>query len=260
MAIAKRGESVAGIHEQAREWLLRERRVRASSKSSQPNYATKQDCGDISSAAVTSATASAHWVEIGVQRVHTRAHRPYGQFTNHHSVFRLNNDGSTTHDFFAARQWATTTPGRVAYGSNWVNVRQTPEHDWNRGQLGAEMIDRDPLGTISGSQSIGVSLYVGKAGPAASLSWSYTQPDVTTYDTSTLVPPRARWTQEFNTFASQITSGGMQPGSAVRTIVPQPGVYNLVAVRNVVRYRYPRALFDDIREITDSRGFFVVYP
>lgn len=260
VAMANRGEPVAGIHEQAREWLLRERRVRASGEVSQPNDTTKQDCGDISSAAITSVAASAHWVQVGSQRVHTMNHRPYGQYTNHASLFRLNNDGSATHDFFAVRQWAATTPGRlVAYNSNWVNVMQTPQHDWGWGQLSAEMIDRDPFGTVSGSQSVGVSLDVSKVGPAATLGWSYTQPNVTTRDTSVLVPPLARWQQEFNTYASQTTSGGMEPGSAARTIAPAPGVYNLVAVRNVVRYRDPRVLWDEFREFSHVIGFWVVY-
>lgn len=183
-------------------------------------------------------TASASWVEIGFH-TYTIAQSPHGQFTNHTRVFRLNNDGSPSHDFFAVRQWATTTPGRVAYNSTWQNDRQIPQQDWGWGQLGAEMIDRDPLGTVSGSQTIGVSLTGGEGGTSATVSWSYTQPNVTTSDTSILVPPQARWEQQFNTEASRVTSGGMEPGSAVRTIAPVPGTYRLLEQRTAVRYRNP---------------------
>ncbi|MBS4054583.1 MAG: hypothetical protein KGZ64_07405 [Thermaerobacter sp.] len=255
MAMTNSNESVESIHKQASEWLRRERVVRRASEIGQKDSSTTPD-PDI---AASVATASASWQEIGFF-TRTMPQSPYGQFTNHSRVFRLINDGSAAHDFFAVRQWATTTPGIVAYNSTWRNDRQIPQQNWGWGQLGAEMIDRDPLGTISGSQTIGVSLAGGTEGASATLSWSYTQPNVTTNDLSILVPPRARWEQLFNTSASQTTSGGMEPGSAVRTIAPAaPGTYRLLEQRTDVRYRNPRLFGDDLREFAHVFQLSVVY-
>jgi hypothetical protein len=246
-------ESVKGIHEEAREWLHTERMAKSRKLDLQAS-----DTGQPSN---PTATGSASWVEVHFV-ARTFSHSPYGQYTNHGRLYRLLNDGSATRNFYAVRQTLFKTPGRVAFGSNWRNDKAIPRQDWGWGVLEQHMIDRDPLGTISGIQTIIVSLTAGTAGASATLSWSYTQPDVTTYDMSVLMPPVATWEQHFNTAASQTTSGGMEPGSAVQTIQPAPGIHRLLAQRATVRFRDPRGSlpWDDIfRSFAFTINWHVTY-
>jgi len=228
-------ESIRRIHEEARKWLCAEKNV------SRPIKRGLQEWPFTGITASVATLSSAQWVEVGLS-TNTFAHSPHGQYTNHSRVFRLHNDGTSVHNFYAVRQWLTTTPGIVAYGFHWHNYKTYPRQDWGWGQLGAELIDRDPLGTISGSRTIEVSLTGGSGGVTATLGWSYTQPNVTTYDLSVLVPPVATWRQSFNTLVVQTTSGGMEPGSAVRTIQPVAGsgIRRLLQQRATVWYRTAR--------------------
>lgn len=232
-------ESISRIHEEAREWLRTEKSVR------RPLERSLQELSFMGITAIAATPSSAQWVEIGLS-TNTFAHNPHGQYTNHSRVFRLQNDGTSVHNFYAVRQWLTTTPGIVAYGSAWHNLWAYPRQDWGWGQLGAEMTDRDPLGTISGSRTIEVSLTGGNSGITATLGWSYTQPNVTTYDLSVLSPPVATWRQSFNTWAARTTSGGMEPGSAVRTIQPVAGsgIRRLLQQRATVWYLIPEMLVE----------------
>jgi hypothetical protein len=245
-------ESVKGIHEQAREWLHTERMASESNKLDLQGSNTVQ---------AGNPTGSASWaVADFVARTFCRP--PYGQFTNHSRLYRLLNDGSATRNFYAVRQTLFKTPGRVAFGSNWRNDKAIPRQDWGWGALEEHMIDRDPLGTISGKQTITVSLTAGTAGASATLSWYYTQPDVTTKDMSVLWPIVATWEQHFNTTASQTTSGGMEPGSAVETIQPAPGTYRLLQQRATARFRDPRGWgpWDDIfRSFVFTINWHVTY-
>jgi hypothetical protein len=253
-------ESVKGIHEQAREWLHTERMAKSTKLDLQASD-TGEAGNPSNPTGAASPTGSARWVLLHRQTV-TRNHPPHGQFTNHGSVYRLLNDGSATRNFYAVRQTLFKTPGRVAFGSNWRNDKAIPRQDWGWGVLEQHMIERDPLGTISGPRTIGVSLTAGTRGASATLSWYYTQPDVITKDMSVLWPIVATWEQHFTSAASQTTSGGMEPGSAVETIQPAPGTYRLLAQGATARFRDPRGPlpWDDIfKSFVHTINWHIVY-
>jgi hypothetical protein len=153
------------------------------------------------------------WVEISRDTADYYLN-PYGGVTNNFELRQLSNDGDNTKDWFAIKQIFAMEPGVQAYSSSWTNKKGTMLHDWSAGTFGnAQLYDWDPMGTITGTQSISVSITGGTGGASASWGWSYTQPDVTTYDQSSTGTEKAKWQMNFNSDASKRTTGGMKPGS-----------------------------------------------
>jgi len=102
-------------------------------------------------------------------------------------------------------------------------------HDWAAGTFGSpELYEWGPLGTISGTQTIDVSITGGTGGVSTTLSWSYTQPEVTTYDRSSTATEKAKWEMNFNSDASKRSTGGMIPGSTASVVQHSSGTYRIL--------------------------------
>lgn len=136
---------------------------------------------------------------------------PYGCVTNNFNLNELQDDGDAYQDAYGIKHIFVMEPGIQKYDSNWVNDVGEPMHDWRQNSMGGEDLHEwDPLGSHDGSQTINVS--VGTSG--ASLGWQYTQPAVTTNDTSSPSSNYAQWSEEFNTSNARQNTNGMKPGSS----------------------------------------------
>ncbi len=181
---------------------------------------------------------STGWVEISRNEADYYVY-PYGGVTNNFELRQLVNDGSSAYDWFAVKQIFAMEPGCQAYGSEWINDRGYPVHDYSVSGLNPQLHDWDPLGSHTGQQTITVSITGGESGASATWSWSYTQPDVTTLDHSSTNTEIAKWEIQFNNNDVQKTTGGMKPGSSVRINQLSSGEYHLLDLISEGKFKKP---------------------
>ncbi len=176
----------------------------------------------------TGTLALSEWVPLGRNTADYYL-SPYGGVTNNYELWQLSSDGDNTRDWFAIKHIFAMEPGCQVYNSSWTNKKGTMLHDWAAGTFGSpELYEWGPLGTISGTQTIDVSITGGTGGVSTTLSWSYTQPEVTTYDRSSTGTEKAKWEMLFNSDAAKQTTGGMKPGSTGSVRQQGSGTYGLL--------------------------------
>jgi hypothetical protein len=174
---------------------------------------------------------SSDWVRVGrdTQDVFTD---PFGGMTNNHEIRKLSNDGDSTKDWFAVQQIFAMEPGIRAFQSSYVNHVGKMSNDWSAGTFGNhQLFEWEPLGTISGSQGVAVSISGGTGGASATWTWSYNQPDVTTTDLSSTGTEIAKWTMDFNSDASKTSTGGMKTGSVCSVNQHSSGTYKILDLK-----------------------------
>jgi hypothetical protein len=205
-------ESVSIIQKKAQEWY--------DSNIVNPQLAVAEQAG---------ALASAEWVTIGLMTGDYYL-SPYGGVTDNYELQQLSNDGDSTKDWFAIKQIFAMEPGCQAFEMiSWKNRMGTMLHDWSAGTFGSpELYEWDPLGTKTGAQTIGVSITGGTGGASATWSWSYDQPEVTTYDRSSTGTEKAKWEMFFNSDDAKETTGGMKPGSVGSVSQHSSGTYRIL--------------------------------
>ncbi|WP_214084052.1 hypothetical protein [Methanoculleus sp.] len=205
-------ESVSIIQKRAQEWY--------DSNIVNPQLAVAEQAGTLDRAG---------WIEIG-RNTGDYYLSPYGGVTDNYELRQLSNDGDNTKDWFAIKQIFAMEPGRQAFeGSSWTNKKGTMLHDWAAGTFGSpNLYEWDPLGTKTGEQTIGVSITGGTGGASATWSWSYDQPEVTTYDRSSTDTEKAKWEMFFNSDAAKRTTGGMKPGSVGSVSQHSSGTYRIL--------------------------------
>lgn len=162
---------------------------------------------------------------------------PYGVVLNSYQLYYLNDDNNSTYDWFAVHQFHDIEPGCHAYGSSWENEESKPSHDWSWGDVEYSLFSYSPTGTLNGSQTVGVSITGGTGGASASLGWSYTQPDITTYDDTSIPSKTAAWRSSFSGSAREYACG-MEPGSVCQTYQQSSGTYDLVKVQSLGKFEY----------------------
>jgi len=172
---------------------------------------------------------SSGWIEIG-RNTGDYYLSPYGGVTNNYELRQLSSDGDNTRDWFAIKQIFAMEPGCQAFeDSSWTNRMGTILHDWAAGTFGSpELYEWDPLGTRTGTQTIEVSITGGTGGASATWGWSYTQPEVTTYDRSSTGTEKAEWEMYFNNDDVKRTTGGMKPGSTGSVSQHSSGMYRIL--------------------------------
>ena len=196
-------------------------------------YIIEQD--NIASANIKSKSSS--WRVVGSDTAELYKD-PYGGITNNHEIRKLSNDGDSTKDWFAVKQFFAMEPGIRAYQSSYVNHVGKMSNDWSAGTFGnPQLYEWDPLGTISGTQGVAVSISGGTSGASASWTWSYNQPDVTTTDLSSTGTDIAKWTMSFNSDASKESTGGMKPGSVCSLNQHSSGTYKILDLKSEGKFR-----------------------
>lgn len=209
-------ESVQIIRERAQEWY-------------DDNVLETSDTGIL---------RGAHW-ELGASGEGDHYGDPYGGVDNNINIHYLADDPSSTRDWYAIHTFFTMTPGCHRYGSDWKNSNGVVKHNWGVSQLeNTEIHSYRPVGVKTGEQTISVSL-----SPSPALTWTYNQPEVSTYDQSHLDEEYAQWEEVFNSEASKTHPGGMEPGSSCGVDTPTPGTYKLADVVGLGLFRLGSSTF-----------------
>jgi|WetSurMetagenome_2_1015567.scaffolds.fasta_scaffold29558_4 hypothetical protein len=205
-AVAMNRDSVNGAWEDGVEWY--------QEKQAEPSTPT----------AVYSARspnwAYASWAE------HTIWDAPYGNVIVNSYFNRLNDDGSSTYDWYGDLTFFSMQPGYIVSGNNWENQYGWAIQGWDASPFADVFNEYLPNGSITGSYSnnwnIGMSAgYPGSLN--AAFSWTYTQYDTSEYCQVNSTTRQAVWCLQYNSVAAKRTSGGNQPSSTMRIYQPTAG-------------------------------------
>jgi len=112
---------------------------------------------------------------------------PRGRFNIWCEVFKLQNDGSSTYDWFNIKAHLQTIGGYSKYDSNWRTADTYANHDvhWNPASYIQDIVDYDPTTTPGvGTYTVNIGVTAGQMGAqiTASQEWSYSISDVPVID------------------------------------------------------------------------------
>ncbi|WP_407355770.1 hypothetical protein [Methanolobus sp. WCC5] len=164
---------------------------------------------------------------------------PYGGVTNNYEMYVLYNDGSSTVDWFAIVQEFGLEPGYTAYTpSVWKNYIGYAYQEWCDGTLGNEQLySYRPNGPYTGQTSQGVTITGGSGGASAGITWTYSQPDVSTVCYCSTNTDIAKWKVTCNSGAAQTSTVGINPGSTCSATQHSSGNYKILDVKGVGVFR-----------------------
>ncbi|OBZ34728.1 hypothetical protein C7960_1284 [Methanohalophilus euhalobius] len=164
---------------------------------------------------------------------------PYGGVTNNYELYCLYNDGSSTVDWFAIVQEFGLEPGYRAFApSSWKNDVGYAKQEWCDGNLGnPQLYSYRPNGPYTGQTSQSVTITGGSGGVSAGLTWTYTQPDVSTECYSSTNTDIAEWKITCNSDTAKTSTVGMNPGSTCSANQHSSGNYKILDVKGVGIFR-----------------------
>ncbi|ANF22644.1 hypothetical protein [Thermococcus piezophilus] len=148
---------------------------------------------------------------------------PYGRLNVRSLYYKLSNDGSYTYDWYSVHVRQQSVPGEYLWDSSWKTADMYTWIDADYYNSDYFLSDYAPTTTV-GSTTVGVSIGVSAgedgASISASLSWSYTLPDVVVYDQSDYYLELAKWWHNVDEGAPVGSSTyQIEPGATIR--VPQ---------------------------------------
>lgn len=164
---------------------------------------------------------------------------PYGGVMNNYELYTLYNDGSSTVDWFAIIQEFGLEPGYTVYTpSSWKNDNGYAKQEWSNGALGNEKLyNFRPNGPHTGETSQGVTISGGSGGVSVDLSWTYSQPDVSTKCYCSVNSDIAKWQMICNSDAAKTSTVAMNPGSTCSANQHSSGDYKILDVKGIGTFR-----------------------
>ncbi len=177
-------------------------------------------------------TSRASW--SGPYRFYNKKYlSPYGGVMNNYELYVLSDDGSSTVDWFAVVQEFGMEPGYRAYPiSLWKNDVGYAEQIWPNGNLGnAQLFSFRPNGPYTGQTSQSVTITGGTGGASAGLTWTYSQPDVSTECYCSTNTDIAKWKVTCNSNAAKTSTVGTNPGSTCSANQHSSGSYKILDVK-----------------------------
>ncbi|MFA0823623.1 MAG: hypothetical protein ACC612_12155 [Methanomethylovorans sp.] len=223
-------ESVSKVHERSDEWYSAEV---VNFKVKQTEDTTSNDID-----AFVSSKSGTEWSQP-CYFYNDYYLSPYGGVMNNYELYVLMNDGSNTLDWFAILQESGLEPGYRAYPiSPWKNDLWYAYQKWCNGGLGNEQLFKfKPSSSISGEYSSGFSISGGSGGVSASISWTYSQPDVSTLCYSSTNTDIAYWKMTCNSNAAKTSTSLVNPGSTASGNQHTTGNYKILDVKTTGIFR-----------------------
>jgi len=207
--ITKDNESVSIIRDNAKKWYKK--------------YVLNDSLEQLTS----STMRSDDWIFVG-RGYDDLYESPYGGVVNNHELYWHPNDNDPQKEWFLIKQIFAMEPGVQKYSSSYYNQWGVMEHNWAAGTMGnPALFDWDPLSTVTGEQTVSISISGGTGGASITKQWSYTQADVSTTCQSSTNTDIAKWTMSCNSDAAKSNTVGMKPGSTCSVNQHSSGTYRL---------------------------------
>jgi hypothetical protein len=154
---------------------------------------------------------------------------PYGGVTNNDELYWHPNDNDPQKEWFLIKQIFAMEPGDHRYNSTYYNQWGVMEQNWAAGTMGnPALFEWDPLSTVTGKQTVSVSISGGTGGASITKQWSYQQADVSTTCQSSTDTDIAKWTMSCNSDGAKSNTVAMEPGSTCSVNQHSSGTYRLL--------------------------------